>query len=97
MKREILLKITIDWEDYDDVCDELVIEDLELKMKSGSYYEILESVSDAIDFAEWIDSEGWRQIEGSKWYNTISHKYKVTDYFTTTELYEQFKQIGGDK
>lgn len=27
MKREILVKVVIDWEDYDDVCDELILED----------------------------------------------------------------------
>ena len=55
----------------------------------------INQVMDAIEFAEWMDVEGWKQIEGSKWYNTISHKYKVTDYYTTAELYEQFKAGGG--
>ena len=27
MKREILIKVVIDWEDYDDVCDEIVLDD----------------------------------------------------------------------
>lgn len=27
MKREILVKIIIDWEDYDDVCDEILLDD----------------------------------------------------------------------
>lgn len=46
---------------------------------------------EAIDFAEQLDGDGWKQIEGGKWYNTISHKYKITDYFTTEQLYSQFK------
>jgi len=28
MKREIILKVSIDWEDYDDVSDELILEDV---------------------------------------------------------------------
>lgn len=27
MKREIHIKVTIDWPDYEDVCDELILED----------------------------------------------------------------------
>lgn len=27
MKREIIVKVVIDWEDHDDVCDELTLED----------------------------------------------------------------------
>jgi len=36
-KRTIYLQVTIDWEDYDDVCDELVLEDTGMldKLKEG--------------------------------------------------------------
>jgi hypothetical protein len=27
MKRTIIVQVEIDWEDYDDVCDELMLED----------------------------------------------------------------------
>ena len=49
MKREILVKFIIDWEDYDDVCDELILEDLELNMKVGASYEIIKGGSDGKD------------------------------------------------
>jgi len=46
----------------------------------------------AIAFAQWIDSFGWRQFQESTWYNTVSHKRRATDYYTTGQLYQQFKQ-----
>jgi hypothetical protein len=46
----------------------------------------------AIAFAEWLDSFGWRQFQESTWYNTISHKHKATDYYTTGQLYRQFQK-----
>ena len=41
MKRELIVKFTIDWDEYDDVCDELVFEDLELELKTGVAVEIV--------------------------------------------------------
>lgn len=44
--REIVIKLTFDpleWEDYDDVCDELMLED-GLSLKEGIEYEILPPV-----------------------------------------------------
>jgi hypothetical protein len=37
MEREIILKITVDWEDYDDVSDGLILEDVfeSLVVKDG--------------------------------------------------------------
>jgi hypothetical protein len=46
----------------------------------------------AIAFAEWLDSLGWRQLEESMWYNTVSHKHKATDYYTTSQLYRHFQK-----
>lgn len=66
-------------------------EDVEIYQKQLENYDDLIKQK-AIEFVEWIDGEGWRQIAGGKWYNTISHKYKVTDYFTTGELYKKFKE-----
>ena len=45
MKREILLMITIDWEDYDDVSDELIVEDIfeDFKMKDGVEIKVIEN------------------------------------------------------
>ena len=39
--REIFVKFNIKWDDYDDVCDELVLEDLELELKIGVELELL--------------------------------------------------------
>ncbi len=39
MIRKIYLEVVIDWEDYDDVCDELIIED------SGIYDALKEGVT----------------------------------------------------
>ena len=47
---------------------------------------------EATAFAQWIDSSGWRQCQEATWCNTISHKYRVTDYFTTSQLYRQFQK-----
>ena len=47
---------------------------------------------EAIAFAEWLDSYGWRQFQESTWYNTVSHKHRPTDYYTTGQLYQQFKK-----
>ena len=47
---------------------------------------------EATAFAQWIDSSGWRQCQEATWYNTISHKHRVTDYFTTGQLYRQFQK-----
>ena len=42
-KRKILIELEIDWEDYDDVCDELVVEDVfeNWPGKTGVSYTIL--------------------------------------------------------
>ena len=40
--------------------------------------------------AEMEDSFGWRQFRESTWYNTVSHKHRATDYYTTGQLYQQF-------
>ena len=47
---------------------------------------------EATAFAEWLDSFGWRQFQESTWYNTVSHKHRATDYYTTGQLYQQFKK-----
>ncbi len=47
---------------------------------------------EATAFAEWLDSYGWRQFRESTWYNTVSHKHRATDYYTTGQLYQQFKK-----
>ena len=39
MKREILIKVVIDWNDYEDTCDELILED------SGIYENLKDGVS----------------------------------------------------
>jgi hypothetical protein len=39
--RTILLKLTVDWEDYEDVCDELVIEDAIREVADGVTIEVL--------------------------------------------------------
>lgn len=43
MKREIILKLKIDWEDYDDVCDEIILDDCGILdgIKDGISIEIL--------------------------------------------------------
>lgn len=43
MKREILIKVTIDWDNYDDVCDELILEDSGIydSLKDGVGIEII--------------------------------------------------------
>jgi hypothetical protein len=41
MKRELLVKITVEWEDYDDVCDELLLSDVLGEMCEGVTYEIV--------------------------------------------------------
>ena len=44
MKREILIRVTIDWEDYEDVCDEVMLEDSGIydELKSGVDIDVLE-------------------------------------------------------
>lgn len=39
MKREIIVKVVIDWNDYEDTCDELILED------SGIYENLKDGVS----------------------------------------------------
>jgi len=39
-KREILIKFKFNWEDYDDVCDELIMED-GVQLKDGVSYDII--------------------------------------------------------
>jgi hypothetical protein len=39
--REIFVKFNIKWDEYDDVCDELVLEDLELELKNGVELELV--------------------------------------------------------
>ena len=43
MKRKIYLEVTIDWEDYEDICDELCIEDSGIfdSLKTGVFIEIM--------------------------------------------------------
>lgn len=42
-KREILVKVVVDWEDYDDVSDELILEDSGIfdSLKDGVSIEII--------------------------------------------------------
>lgn len=40
--KDIFVKFTVKWDDYDDVCDELILEDLELTLKNGVELELLE-------------------------------------------------------
>jgi len=41
--REIIIKLQFNWDDYSDVCDELMLED-GLSLKEGIEYEILPPV-----------------------------------------------------
>lgn len=43
MKREIFIKVIVDWENYDDVCDETLIEDTGIydALKDGVKIEIV--------------------------------------------------------
>lgn len=44
--REIIIKVVIDWEDYDDVCDELILDDSGIydSLKTGISIEILKDI-----------------------------------------------------
>jgi len=55
--REILVKFFIDWEDYDDIIDELVIADaLSDNIADGVSYQVLPSISNSKESEEdiWI-------------------------------------------
>lgn len=43
MKREIIVKVVIDWNDYEDTCDELILEDSGIfeNLKDGVYIEYI--------------------------------------------------------
>lgn len=45
MIRKIIIELTIDWEDYEDVADELIVEDTGVfqSMKEGVSYRIIKS------------------------------------------------------
>mgnify|MGYP007057172149 CR=1 FL=1 len=45
MKREITLKIIVDWKDYDDVSDELIIEDIfeDFRIKDGVEIKVIKN------------------------------------------------------
>lgn len=57
--RELLVKFISDWEDYGDVCDELLYEDLELELKNGVRVDLMTDISDLMF---------WRSIEQDKTY-----------------------------
>lgn len=45
MKRKIIVELTFDWDDYEDVSDELMLEDAGFEeLKDGVSYRIIESV-----------------------------------------------------
>lgn len=53
--REIFVKFNIKWDEYDDVCDELVLEDLELQLKIGVELELLKQpVVENKEKEKWI-------------------------------------------
>jgi hypothetical protein len=56
MEREIILKVSIDWEDYDDVSDELILDDVfeSLVLKDGVKIEQLKIIKET---KHWVKIE----------------------------------------
>jgi len=56
MKRRIIISVTIDWEDYDDVSDELILEDVfeSLVLKDGVKIEQLKIIKET---KHWVKIE----------------------------------------
>ena len=73
-EREIYLKIKIDWEDCDNVCDKLLIEDSGIldELEEGVSVEIVSLSSHAVPILDYINdklkSEPPILLTSGKWY-----------------------------
>jgi hypothetical protein len=56
MKRRIIISVTVDWEDYDDVSDELILDDVfeSLVLKDGVKIEQLKIIKET---KHWVKIE----------------------------------------
>lgn len=59
MKRKITLELEVDWNDYDDVCDELLVEDVfeDYVEKLGTSIKIVNIEEQFIGFANWLEKK----------------------------------------
>lgn len=82
-KRKIAIELTFDWDEYDNVADEIFIEDSGIsEVKDGVTYKIISDYAalcakveqcekDQGMFAEWLYKNRWFQFENDKWYYTF--------------------------
>ena len=93
MSREIIVRFTFDWDGYEGVDDELLIEDMGFRIEEGVTWEILKNdqpytAEDIQSFYIWANANGFYcgELTGV-WYNdeTEDEVYAIEEVLTKWE------------